>query len=181
MRDRRMVDEQDRIAKRAGRGARVVRGGGVARVGGGGDEEARLVKRAAENPFAFFSFEEIGRLFGFSSVAVGHLSAAGAPVWFRRMNPGMLIRWMAEHPEAASRKLGVAGGKMRNAERGMRNEDGAGGCGEVTSYSATGVGRAGGGSHVLCKSGLGDSASHSRGGTAPGGGPASYPRGLSSP
>ena len=66
-------------------------------------ERARLAREASENPHAFFSFEECGVIFGFSRWAMTRLNAAGAPVWFRKMNPAMVRAWMAENPEAAAK------------------------------------------------------------------------------
>jgi hypothetical protein len=66
-------------------------------------QRATLIKAAGENPHAFFSFEECGLIFGFSRRAVSRLSAAGAPVWFRKMNPDMVRQWMAKNPEAAAK------------------------------------------------------------------------------
>jgi hypothetical protein len=67
------------------------------------EERMRLAREARENPHAFFSFEECGLIFGFSRWAMTRLNAAGAPVWFRKMNPAMVRAWMAENPEAAAK------------------------------------------------------------------------------
>jgi hypothetical protein len=66
-------------------------------------ERLRLAQEARDNPHAFFSFEECGLIFGFSRWAMTRLNAAGAPVWFRKMNPAMVRAWMAENPEAAAK------------------------------------------------------------------------------
>ncbi len=62
-----------------------------------------LVLRARENPHEFFSFEECGLILGFGTSAMGHLNAAGAPVAFRKMNPALICRWIAENPALVSK------------------------------------------------------------------------------
>jgi len=62
-----------------------------------------LILRARENPHEFFSFEECGLILGFGTTAMGHLNAVGAPVAFRKMNPALICKWIAENPTLVSK------------------------------------------------------------------------------
>ena len=65
-----------------------------------------LVNRATANPNEFFPFKECGIILGFGTKAMGCLNAAGAPVAFRKMNPALIVRWIAENPTLVS-KIGM--------------------------------------------------------------------------
>ena len=58
-----------------------------------------LAKIAKENPFQFFSFEEIGDLYGFGKNTMTALAAAGAPVVAKKMNPQLLFEWLEQNAD----------------------------------------------------------------------------------
>lgn len=60
--------------------------------------EKHPARVAAENPYRFFSFEEIGEIFGFGRDVMTAIAAhPDAPVVFRKMNPRLLLEWLREN------------------------------------------------------------------------------------
>ncbi|XHR29626.1 MAG: hypothetical protein ACFUZC_03520 [Chthoniobacteraceae bacterium] len=59
-----------------------------------------LAEQAQQNPFRFFSLQEVGEICGFGRDTMTALVASGAPVVARKMNPGLLIRWLEDHSDA---------------------------------------------------------------------------------
>ena len=55
---------------------------------------AQLVAEAQANPYAFFTAEETGIIFGFGADTMTTLRALGAPIVARQMHPGLLLRWI---------------------------------------------------------------------------------------
>lgn len=55
---------------------------------------AALVAEAVSNPFAFFTSEETGLMFGFGENTMTTLRSLGAPIVARQMHPGLLLKWI---------------------------------------------------------------------------------------
>jgi hypothetical protein len=60
-------------------------------------ETAALVKLARENPFRFFTLEEVGKICGFGKDTMTALAALRAPIVARKCNPNLLIQWIGEN------------------------------------------------------------------------------------
>lgn len=58
---------------------------------------ASLVGEARENPFAWFTSEEVAVICGFGIDVMTALRAMGAPVVGRKMNPELLLRWIEKN------------------------------------------------------------------------------------
>lgn len=54
---------------------------------------------AAENPYRFFSFEEMGEIFDFGRDVMTAIAAHPSPplIVARKMNPGVLLEWLKIH------------------------------------------------------------------------------------
>jgi hypothetical protein len=56
-----------------------------------------LVHEARDNPFAWFTSEEVAVICGFGVDVMTALRAMGAPVVGRKMNPELLLRWIEKN------------------------------------------------------------------------------------
>ncbi len=54
---------------------------------------------AAANPFRYFTFEEVGEIFGFGRDTIAAFVNAGAPVVSRKINPRRLDLWLSENED----------------------------------------------------------------------------------
>ncbi len=61
------------------------------------ERRALLVRAARENPFAWFTSEEVAVICGFGVDVMTALRAMGAPVVGRKMNPELLLRWIEKN------------------------------------------------------------------------------------
>lgn len=61
------------------------------------DRRARLVQEARDNPFAWFTSEEVAIICGFGVDVMTALRALGDPVVGRKMNPELLLRWIEKN------------------------------------------------------------------------------------
>ena len=63
------------------------------------------MNEARENPFAWFTSEEVAMIFGFGADVMTALRALGAPVVGRKMNPELLLRWIEKKLRRTSEKI----------------------------------------------------------------------------
>lgn len=58
-----------------------------------------LPEIAKANEFRFFTLAEMTEILGVGRGAMTALASAGAPIVARKMNPRLLMKWLAENPE----------------------------------------------------------------------------------
>lgn len=57
----------------------------------------RLAAEVGRNPFIFLTSEDIGLLFDFGPDTITTLRSLGAPIVARKINPGLLLRWIEQN------------------------------------------------------------------------------------
>ena len=58
-----------------------------------------VAQQAQENPFRFFSFQEVGEMFDFGRDTMTALVNAGAPVVAKKINPALLLKWLESNAD----------------------------------------------------------------------------------
>jgi hypothetical protein len=66
-------------------------------------EAAALVKMARENPYRYFTREEIRKMFNLGADFVASLVKIGAPLAAQKVNPDHLKTWLWENRENVSK------------------------------------------------------------------------------
>jgi hypothetical protein len=65
-----------------------------------------LAAEARDNPFRFFTSEEMGIMFDFGENVMTTLRGMGAPVVGRKMNPMLLLEWLKENHDRVPKVRG---------------------------------------------------------------------------